>query len=168
MKEIPLTQGKVALVDDEDFNYLNQFKWHYHHSKHGHGYGARGVNKNKQRKVFLMHRVIMGVNQEMYIDHKNNNGLDNQKSNLRICTQSQNCMNKVQKKSTLTSKFKGVSVHTNTNPNPNRYYIARIKVNKKRIHKLFPPTKEGEIQAAIWYNEMAKKHFGEFAVINVI
>lgn len=101
MKQILLTQGKVALVDDEDFERVNQYKWQY--SPAGKGYAKRG----KQIKLgfwkykvitILMHRYIMGVENEprgVEIDHINRNPLDNRKANLRVCDRSINMRNRL-------------------------------------------------------------------------
>lgn len=93
---------------------------------------------------------------------KDRNTLNNQKYNLRTCTSSQNQGNKKKQSSGKTSKFKGVGIHESG------YYRARISVNGKLINKYFPPTPEGEIQAALHYNKLARKHFGEFANLNTI
>lgn len=97
-KEIPLTQGKVALVDDEDYERLNQFKWFA--SKNGKTYYA--IRKSK----ILMHRTIITPPSGFEIDHINGNGLDNRRENLRIVSHRENCQNKHIEK---TSKFPGVT-----------------------------------------------------------
>ena len=85
MKEIKLTQGKVALVDDEDFDMLNQYTW----------YGDKYAQTTIERKSVQMHRLIMKTPRWMVVDHIDHNGLNNQKSNLRNCSQSANCKNKI-------------------------------------------------------------------------
>ena len=97
MKHIPLTQGKVAIVDDKDYEYLNQWKWYAH--KKGNTYYARRsinykLNGKKKTRTIQMHNIVLSktdVSKE--IDHKNHNGLDNRLSNLRICTHAQNLAN---------------------------------------------------------------------------
>ena len=101
MREIKLTQGKVALVDNEDFEWLNQWRWYFDN-----GYAAR------RSKKILMHRVIMQAKKGQLVDHIDHNTLDNRKQNLRIATRSQNNMNAYIRKDSK-SKFKGVSLHTN-------------------------------------------------------
>ncbi len=93
-KEIQLTQGKVAIVDDEDFEYLNQWKW-YANNNNGKFYVRKRflLSNGKVSKV-LMHRFIMKPNKDMVIDHLDGNPLNNQKTNLRICTQSENNKNR--------------------------------------------------------------------------
>jgi hypothetical protein len=106
MKEIPLTQGKVALVDDEDYEYLNQFKWCAHNRRNT-SYAVRAlpIDKNEKQNTIKMHRVIINTPKEMETDHINGNGLDNRRENLRIVTTRQNQQNLHIKKS---SKYPGV------------------------------------------------------------
>lgn len=82
MKQIPLTQGKFAIVDDEDFERVNAFKWQYHCD----GYATSQKSK--------MHRFILNAPKGMVVDHKNHDGLDNRKENIWICTNSQNQLNR--------------------------------------------------------------------------
>lgn len=93
MKEIKLTQGRIALVDEEDFEYINQFKW----CVNSHGYALRGVyqKQNKKIKHIFMHRMINNTPIGMQTDHINHNKLDNRKENLRIVTGRQNCHNRI-------------------------------------------------------------------------
>lgn len=119
MKEIPLTQGKVALVDDEDFEYLNQWKWYA--LKTGNTYYVRTAiypkgEKGKQ-KLIQMHRLIMKPPDHLEIDHINRNALDNQKHNLRFSTRRDNCCNTCK-----NSKYIGVQKHRNK-------YQAKINFN---------------------------------------
>jgi ribosomal 50S subunit-recycling heat shock protein len=154
MKEIQLTQGKVALVDDEDYEYLNQWKWHIHNSR-GYYYAARNINGGK----LFMHRAIIKPTKDVFIDHVNRLTLDNTKINLRICTKAENCRNR--KISTLnTSGYKGVAYIKNLNK-----YRATIRFNNKQMHLgyyIIP------IDAARAYNEAAIKFHGEFANLNKI
>jgi hypothetical protein len=97
MKEIQLTQGKVALVDDEDFEYLNQWKWYA--NKIGNTfYALRSIHfyKDGKRtgKAILMHREILNPENGLDIDHINRNGLDNRRCNIRIVTRRQNLQNR--------------------------------------------------------------------------
>ena len=159
MKEIVLTQGKVALVDDEDYEYLNQFKWCAHLSKKtGLWYAERGVRIIKGKQFTLgMHRVIMGIMDKTDIDHKDRNGLNNQKINLRICSRTLNEGNSILRKDSTTG-IKGVHYHKG-----HKKYTARIQFKRKRIALGDFKTKQ---EAAIAYNEAAIKYFGEFARIN--
>lgn len=159
MKQIVLTQGKVALVDDGDFNYLNQWSWYYNAKK---GYACATINK----KTVYMHRLIMKTPSGKLTDHKDQDKLNNQKFNLRICTSEQNNRN-TPKISNKKSKYKGV-VEQIDGRTGKRNYVARIYVNKKSIVKYFPFTPEGEIAAARAYNILAQQHFKEFAGLNSI
>jgi hypothetical protein len=157
-KEIILTQGKVAIVDDEDYDYLNQFKWHV--IKYGNiFYAYRNIKKlNGKRSSFSMHRTIMNANKGYIVDHINQDTLDNRKINLRICTQSQNQMNR---NKTIKNKtgYKGVIQKGN-----NKFGV-QITLNKKIIHigYYIDP-----IDAARAYNSAALKYHGEFANLNKI
>lgn len=164
MKTISLTKGKVALVDDEDFEYLNQHKWHYN----SRGYAARNVTpQNGKRTVLLMHRSILNTPPGMDTDHIDLNRLNNQKCNLRVCNTSQNMMNRGKRHGVTSSKFKGVSIFR-TARHKTGYYLSYIQVNGKMIKKYFPLTPDGERQAALHYNKLAVKHFGKFARLNNI
>lgn len=173
MKEIKLSRGLSAQVDDDDFDYLNQFKWYAQNCGNGRFYAARHLKKDEGLKVVLMHRVIMGLKHgdKRCIDHINLNELCNIKSNLRICNKSENGANskKIQNK---TSIYKGVFVYKQTrfNKTENRmttkeYWCASLRINYKRIHIGYFKT---EKDAALAYNEAAIKYHGEFANLNQI
>jgi len=155
-KYITLTKGKKALVDADMFDYLNQWKWYYKEP----GYAERTQHvKNGKKKHIKMHRLIMDTQEDMDVDHIDNDGINNTKENLRNCTRQQNLMNK-SKQSNGKSIFKGVYWEKGLNK-----WRSRIKANNKHIHLgVFLKEKE----AAKAYNEAAKKHFGEFAYINNI
>ena len=159
MKEIQLTQGKVALVDDEDFEYLNQWKW-YAHNHHGKFYATRSIRINGKKKTVRMHRVIVNnTNPKMHTDHQNGDSLDNRRMNLRICTASENCRN-TKKYIHNTSGYKGVTWNKAV-----KKWVARIELNKKRNHLgYFIDIKD----AAHAYNEAAIKFHGAFAKLNEI
>lgn len=162
VKKIPLTQGQYALVDDEDFEFLNQFKWHSFYSKSTDGfYVRRNVqfrdldDKIKQKGV-MMHRVIIEhaigkkLEQTEIIDHINHNPLDNRKSNLRIVSRRQNLQN--QKRET-SSKYPGVNWDKNASK-----WRAKIKLNGKLKHLgLF----DDEREAAKAYEQVCRELVGE-------
>lgn len=111
MKEIILTKGKIAIVDDEDFEELNKFKWCAF--KFGKVWRAfRGTFINKKQRIEYMHHRILPCPHGMQIDHINGDGLDNRRSNLRIATVSQNQHN-VGKCIDNRSGYKGVRKHRN-------------------------------------------------------
>lgn len=160
MKEIRLTTGEVTMVDDEDFDELNAYKWEVG----ARGYATRRKQINKKRTVFLMHRIIMNTPVGMDTDHKDHNKLNNQKNNLRICTSGQNKMNRKKTNKVTHSRFKGVTIKRVEN---NTYYYTTVNHNGKVVAKKhFPFTQEGEVMAAKFYNLQAEKYFGEFVIFN--
>jgi len=159
MKKIPLTQGQVARVDDADYEWLKQYKWCAH--KIGHTfYAERGITISPyKQKMIRMHRVILDAPDGTQVDHKNTDGLDNRRSNLRFCTHSENCRNqRINRKN--KSGFKGVSFSKRNAQNP---WLVLIQVNSKRIHVGYYQTAE---MAAAAYDLAALKHYGEFALTN--
>lgn len=173
MKLIPLYGvngiGKFAEVDDEDYDFLMKWRWFGIYAKTSSNYYAQcnynlGNGKWTNRK---MHHLIIDKKSGFIIDHKDRNGLNNQKSNLRYCTPSQNAMNKCNHTGSA-SQYKGVCIRRHKHSKSIKWQ-SQITINKKRITiGNFPYTKEGEIQAALLYNEYAIKYFGEFANINII
>ena len=124
MKEIPLTQGQVAVVDDDIYEELMKYKWHA--QKHRNTYYARRTvhekgNNGKCRCVMLHHIVIGNPPLGMIVDHIDGNGLNNQRSNLRFVTCRQNQQNQHIAK---TSQYPGVHWHKKINR-----WVSRIKVN---------------------------------------
>jgi hypothetical protein len=156
MKEIQLTQGKTAIVDDEDFEYLNQWKWYAKHNKYTY-YAMRDERINKIKNTVRMHRLILDVPQGLFIDHINHNGFDNRKENLRICTHSQNSMN-CKKRENSFSIYKGVTFNKILNN-----WRATITLNNKQIQIGGFSIAE---EAAMAYNQKAVELFGEFAYLN--
>lgn len=151
-KIIPLTRGIEAIIDDEDYEYLNQWKW----CAHKEGYAVRSASKqNGKREYIRMHRLIMNAKKGQIIDHINCNKVDNRKENLRFCTDMQNSQNQKKRKG-LTSLYKGVDLFRGK-------YRAFIRVNKKQIYL---GTFENEEAAAEAYNNAAINYHGEFARIN--
>jgi hypothetical protein len=149
MKFIPLTQGKQAIVDDEDFERVNQYKWFWDKN-----YGSRSLPRSgKNRRNIRMHRFIMDAKRGQFIDHKNGDKLDNRKSNLRFCTISQNHANR---KNTARSGYKGVHFD-------GYRYNSFITIKYKLIRLGSFKTK---IEAAKCYDSNAKKYYGRFARLN--
>lgn len=153
-KLIPLTQGKFAIVDEEDYVAMSKFKWAAQKSAHETFYAKSG------KKILLMHRLIINAPAGIQVDHLNHDGLDNRKINLRLCSNAQNARNARKKLTPCSSKFKGVSWDK-----LDRKWKASIRFNRKsRTIGRF----NTEDQAAIAYNEKAKELFGEFACLNKI
>lgn len=159
MKKIKLTQGKYALVDDEDFDELNKHKWFARYDKCMEGYYALCHLKDEKRTMVYMHRIIMNAPKGVEVDHINHDTLDNRKENLRLCTHSQNLMNQIQHK-LFSSKYKGVSWHKG-----NKRWISRIMINKKQINL---GCFDNEEESAKAYDKKAKEAFGEYALLNDI
>lgn len=158
-REIELTQGQVALVDVEDYEWLMQWKWHAQQDSKVRGsfYADRwsspkdGGNKRKIK----MHCAIAGV---VGVDHKNHNPLDNRRNNLRSANARQQAYNRRISKRNTTG-FKGLKVARSGR------YIAGIRVNGKQLHL---GTFDTKIEAAMAYNAAAVLHHGEFACLNII
>lgn len=123
MKEIPLTQGKVALVDDEDFEYLNQFKW----------CALRGRNvwyavRAGESSLIYMHRLILRLAGDLDGDHRDGDGLNNQRGNLRISTKAKNARAFQTPRQNKTSQFRGVCKRSDCNR-----WRAKIRFNYQHI-----------------------------------
>lgn len=160
-KEIPLTQGKTTIVDDEDFEMLNQFKWYYHRdwrSPHR-GYAVRNslYIKGEKRHQIVMHRLILNAPPGIEVDHINRNTLDNRRINLRLCSTKQNLFNR-EKKQNCISQYKGVTLR----PSTGKWQACIAKNGQSFYLGVF----ESEIGAAKAYNEAAVKLFGRFAGLN--
>lgn len=165
MKRIDISTPKYpntfTLVDDEDFEWLNQQKWC---AKEGRNttYVTRtvylgGGSKNRKYKGLSMHRVVMNAKKGQEIDHRSRCGLDNTKNNLRVCTRIQNSRNSRPHKIS-SSRFKGVSWSIY-----HRKWLSRLYINKKQLHLGY---RDSEIECAKLYDKKAKELFGEFANTN--
>jgi hypothetical protein len=157
-KEIQLTQGKVAIVDDADYEYLNKWKWFVNKFR-GKFYAVRTSRANKKCSCILMHREIMNPKKGFVIDHIDGFTLNNLRDNLRICTHGENLRN--QKLSVKNkSGFKGVHWHK-----LGKKWVSSINIDRKILYLgLFIDAKE----AAKKYNDAALKYHGEFAHLNKI
>lgn len=160
MQFIPLTQGGVVIVDDEDFTYFNQWKW----QRHRNGYATRRTTVEGVAKNILMHRAIMERHgydiRGLQVDHKKNNHLDNRKSELRVATNTQNSFNRSKRVGSFTSQYKGVDWR------PDRHKW-RAKIGEgTRCRSLGHYV--NEVDAALAYNAAASELYGEFAHLNSI
>jgi len=158
MKKIQLTQNKVALVDDEDFAYLNQWKWCCDTK----GYAVRSEKRSetgvKKRALIRMHRVIAKTPADKLTDHINGNIFDNRKTNLRHATDSENMRNRKMAANNKTG-YKGVWFNNKT-----KKYVAYIKLQHSRVLGSFDKAEE----AAYVYDQFALQIFGEFARTNLL
>jgi hypothetical protein len=154
MKKIALTQGKFALVDDEDFEKLSKFKW-CANKIGGIYYAVRNDKRTKDgRKTISMHRVVMDSPEGMDTDHKDGDGLNNQKKNLRICTHAENLKNQKLHKNNI-SGLKGVSFYKRV-----KKWVAFIGVDGKQISLGYFDTKLEAYQA---YCDACLKYHGKFS-----
>lgn len=166
MKTIPLTQGKSALVDDEDFEWLSQWNWcvdERHRKRLPSTYYAvrrHGNSRLPGSKKLYMHKELVrrwGLPRSEQIDHRDGDGLNNQRSNLRPANRVDNYRNKI-KSVGFTSRFKGVCWFKATNR-----WAACIKVMRKNHHLGYFLNEE---DAAMAYDKAAQTYFGEFARFN--
>lgn len=148
---IPLTKGKIAIVDADDYDWLSQYTWHTV-ANYGRFYAYRQI----KGKNIAMHRFIMKPADDLVVDHIDGNGLNNTRANLRICTQQQNVCNC--KGRGGESKYKGLCWDKY-----NKKWRAQIHYNREnRYLGVF----EDEVEAAKEYDKEAVKLFGEFAYLN--
>lgn len=158
-KLIELTQGKFAIVDDEDYDFLMQWKWHV-----SEGYAKR-TGKKKDGKLrfknIFMHRVINKTPDNKLTDHINFNRLDNRRKNLRECDYLENIRNSKKRNVSASSKFKGV--HWN-----NYHSKWGSSIRKDKGITEFLGYHENEIDAAIAYDSAASAYHGEFACLNFL
>lgn len=151
-KEIPLTQGKVALVDDEDYEWLMQWKWCY-----SEGYAVRGSTHG----LVFMHRAVLEAHrsnrQGKLTDHRNRNSLDNRRSNLRPATHLQSVRN-TGPRAGGSSRYKGVTFDKASGKWAARIFFKGRKVSLGRF--------TSETDAARAYDKAARRYFGAFAYLN--
>lgn len=164
-KEITLTQGRVAIVDDSDYEYLSKYKW-YTKNNNGFFYAVRTDRSVKPRRTIFMHRLVMNEwNSKVFIDHKDHNTLNNCKYNLRPCTHAENMRNGTKTSKPKTSMFKGVSLRIQRKKGKvvSTSWLAQVGFEGKRIQVgLF----QDEVEAAKAYDNAALKYFGEYASLN--
>jgi len=161
-KEIELTKGKVAIVDDEDYERLSLYKWHITGGFYGKYYTVRKSRcTGKRRDTIPMHREILGLSPDdpLQVDHINQDGLDNRKANLRLATAQQNRRNRPKTK--VNPGYKGVKLNkTSSKP---RWYAM---INLGRGEYKYLGSYDTPEEAARAYDNAARVHFGEFAYPN--
>lgn len=148
---IPLTKGKFAIIDQSDYELVSKYKWYACKGKRSGWYAI-----HKSKSTIQMHRLIMGVtDRTVLIDHKDHNGLNNQRSNLRTANKFQNAQNANSKKNS-SSNHRGV--HWNKTK---RKWSVQVQ------HKYVGHFKT-ESEAALAYNKKATELYGEFANLNLV
>lgn len=152
---IPLTQGKVTVIDFDDFEKVRGHKWYANKSSSGGFYAVRG-----NRKKIYLHSEITECPPGMEVNHKDGDGLDNRQENFKICTHQQNMFGFQRKRENASSQYRGVDWRKQHNS-----WRARIRHNGKSVHLgLF----DSEEAAALAYDTAAAKFFGEFASLNLL
>jgi hypothetical protein len=155
IRRIPLTQGQFAIVDASDYDWLTQWKWNACWDPKGKRFYAKHPGPNDSQ--IAMHRELMHAQPNEKVDHIDRNGLNNVRSNLRICTHAQNCKNRTV---SYTKKigFKGV-----TRRRANGKWRVRITLDYKLI---YIGDFDDEIAGALAYDQAALKYHGDFACLN--
>ena len=155
MKEIISNKGRIALVDDDDYERLNGYKW-YNSTD---GYIQRSIKKSNEKwMIWMIHWDVIGKPIDgQQVDHRDGNKLNNCRSNLRICSNAENGMNRGMNKNNSTG-YKGVKWNNASNK-----WIALIRTNGKQMYL---GSFNDKIDAALAYNDGAKKYHGEFAQLN--
>lgn len=149
----------VVIFDECDYDLVMKYKWHFVPTSEGHTPYARTNYKkpNGKKSVMRMHRLIMNASSDQHVDHINNNGLDNRRCNLRVCTPTENMRNRRKFKNSKC-EYKGVSKLNNK-------FIAQIRHFNKLINLGYYST---EHDAALVYNGAAKLLFGSYAQLNEV
>jgi len=166
-KKIKLSQGQIALVDGEDYEWLSKFKWVAYKALNRNKtlrtyyafriYHSPYVNGQRYFKTIYMHREILKALPGQLVDHSNRNGLDNRRKNIRLCDHFENRYNSKKPHNSFQSKFKGVYPYKNGN------WRSGIQHRGKYIHF---GTFKTELKAAIIYNTKVKQFRGSFAYLN--
>jgi len=154
MKEIKLTKNKSVIVDDVWFPIVSQWRWHY-----SNGYAVRNIGTRENKELVFMHRYITMAPKCYQVDHINQNKLDNTMQNLRLVKPEKNYINRKMLPSNKTG-FKGVCWDAKRGR-----YIASIQYQNKHYTLGRYNTKE---EAALAYNDAAKRLHGEYAYLNVV
>jgi hypothetical protein len=159
MKEIKLTQGKVALVSDDDYLFLSGFKWKAQKARKTFYAVRQEWAGNGKYNTVLMHREILNAHKGFQVDHKDFNGLNNQRCNIRLCSHTENLRNH-NKQVNGSSRYKGVYFDKR-----DRLWIASLTISRKRLSL---GRFKFEDDAGKAYDCAARKYFGEFARLNFI
>ncbi len=155
-REIELTQGKIAIVDDEDFKLVSDYKWHANQDRNT-WYALTNIKKNGKRRTLRMHQLILDIPEDMQADHIDHDGLNNSRCNLRLVTHQQNNFNRKSNECS-SSQYKGICWI-----NLRQKWKAQIKIDGENKHLGYFANGKDAAQA---YNKAALKLFGEFAYLN--
>lgn len=151
--KVIVSKGCEIFVDDEDYESIKHLTWHANH----YGKNLLYATSSQNGKTVYMHRMIMKAGRGTVVDHIDNNGLNNCKANLRICSHQENIA-RSRKPKNNTSGYKGVWWNIDK-----KIWTAEIKVMRKKIHLTHTRCL---LLAAIAYDDAAKKHFKNFACTN--
>lgn len=160
MKEILLTQGKIALVDDEDYELISKYCWWPHKFKTNTYARTESKGPDGRIKYIKMHQLILPATPGLMCDHKNRNGLDNRRENLRLATPAENCRNS-RRRNKRSVGYKGVC--WSSAGLRRKRWVARIIVENRQI---FLGYFRSAVTAAKAYDRAARKYFDEFAKTN--
>jgi hypothetical protein len=160
MIRIPLSQGYEALIDDTDYDLISHIAWYADVRPDGNVYARGNVTLfDGKRTTVQLHRIIMDAPAGVQVDHIDRNGLNCIKSNMRLCTDSQNKCNATRLQSENGTGYRGVRETRSGR------YEARVNVRGENVYReLF----DDPVEAAKAYNTAASKHHGEFAILNEI
>lgn len=157
-RRIKLTRGKYAIVDVEDFEWLNKYKWHYTHYGYARRTNYKRNGKDKIEVESYMHKMIFQAPEGMIVDHINRNGADNRKANLRAATQKQNVWNRKFKRKGGKTRYNGIRWDKNREK-----WQVRLAINGRRESFGYYAD---EKEAALAYDRVAKRYRGEYAFLN--
>lgn len=150
---IPLSQGKLAVIDAEDFEKVRDFKW-FAHRRRSLWYARR----QSKGQTIHMHRVILSASSGVQVDHIDGNGLNNRRNNLRLCSRAENLRAFQHKRRNTTSKFRGVTFckrdsvwEAGIERQGKKLYLGRFRIEEDAAHA---------------YDKKARELFGEFASPN--
>lgn len=160
---IPMSQGKTATISAGDFGRVGFHKWYSVKSGDNRYYAATYIKIEGEWTTILMHRLIMDIQNISFplVDHVNQDGLDNRRSNLRLCTYAENMRNRSRRRNS-TCKYKGVVYHKHKKTRP--YEASLVYGGKRKSLGCFSSQK----MAALVYNVEAIINFGEFARLNEV